>query len=114
MHDVIGNPSLPKNFTFEGQGGRPGSPSIDEADVNALPIASGRRGGLRGLFVPSHELALVDGSLPEELARRATVAEAALNLLFLVGGTKEHLVAEDDGRTMPASGNRRLPDHFLG
>jgi hypothetical protein len=105
MNDVIGYPSLPEDFTVEGQGGGPGSPAIDEADVYSFTIACGSRRGLRSLFVAFHELALVDGSLPEELAGRATVTINALNLFFLICGTKEHLVSEYDRRTVTSPGN---------
>ena len=69
---------------------------------------------MRGLLIAFHELASVNGSLPEELARIKAVTINALNLLFLVGGTKENFAAENYGRTMAAPGYGRLPNHLLG
>src|SRR5262245_133416 len=86
-----------------------------KGNEEALAIAGDCRRGLRTLRVfPFRDVALMDHGFPHLAPALAVVTDHRLDLGVLVAGRQKNLVADDDGRTMPASRDRRLPDDVLG
>ena len=113
MNDVVGDFGLPKNLSFHGKSGGMGCPGVEKIDVELFSVGGERTGSMGTLFVQLHEAALMDSSRPEEFTRCAVQAKNALGLLLFVRGGQNHPIPYNDGRTVPASGNFRLPNDVL-
>src|SRR5271155_2352417 len=59
------------------------------------------------------EPTLVDGGLPEQFARLAVEAEDGLDFAVRLSRCQNHLIADDDGRTVAPSGQRAFPEHVF-
>ena len=113
VDDVVGDSGLPKNLSFHGKGGGLSGSVVKEIDVETIPVAGRRAGGMGPFFVQLHEPTLMDLCSPEELACGTVQAKNTLGLLLFVCGGENHSITDHDGRAVSAPGNFRLPKYVL-
>src|SRR6266849_8149402 len=114
MQNVIGDLGLPNQLALDRKGGGVDRLVVEEIGEDELAIAS-ERGRSEGAFVvaPLGEAAAMRDRLPKQLSRLAMIAKDRLRFVRMVRRRQEYLVADDDGRTVSAARDRRLPGDVL-
>ncbi len=109
----ISEPFLPDFAAIQVEGGHPDGVVVGKAHEHAFAVAGRRAGSLAVLGMLLHEVPAVDLPLPELFARVDGVAERRLLLCLVIRRHEEDSVAPDRGRTVPPTGDTRLPDNVL-
>ena len=114
MHRVVGQFRLPESIATHRQRRREDRVAVEEVDEQSLAVArhgARREGGPLGPL--GGETAGVNIGLPDLLPGPAIETQHRLHLTLLVSRRQINVISDDNWRTVPATGHRRLPQHVL-